>query len=286
MALSRVSSSPLPPLFLVSHRLRFPDLGFIRLCNSRSETLKRRLFLDGSPSSRRDSLGMIRRVGSHYTHLVRFSSKPSEQSDEDCDTLTVWLKQGSDLAAFLQYASEDRMKALFDLLEIFKDLEVFVVKGTVENEASVLLRAAFITRLPCKAEYLGELIKNKMISTDVVQKYPKVSGEHMGTAEDIGNKKLYADSETSLRFVYNGPRTSYSQGSPFNDVNVNSVMLIETAHNPGVPSEIIKVLSELNFCVESAAIETEERIHLGVGSIEQLLVSEAEKQFVRTPADA
>ncbi|URE33833.1 ACT domain [Musa troglodytarum] len=244
MALPRVSSSSLPPLSLASHRLRVPDLGFVRLCTSRSETLKRPLFLDGSPSLRRDPLGMIRRVGSHYSHLVRFSSKPSEQSDEDCGTLTVWVKQGSDLSAFVQYASEDHMKALFDLLEIFKDLEVVVVKGTVECEASILLRAVFLTRLSCKVEYLGEFIKNKMASTDVVQKDPNVSGERMGTAEDIGNKKLYADSATSLRFVYNGPRTS--------------VMLIETAHNPAVLSEIIKVVSELNCCVESAAIETEE----------------------------
>ncbi|XP_065019779.1 uncharacterized protein LOC135645385 isoform X1 [Musa acuminata AAA Group] len=188
------------------------------------------------------------RCCSVLTLSVIVSCQPSEQYDEDCDTLTVWLKQGSDLSAFVHCASEDHMKALFDLLEILKDLEVVVVKGTVECEASILLRSVFITRLPCKVEYLGELIKNKMASTDVVQKYPKVSGEQMGTAEDIGNKKLYADSATSLRFVYNGPRTS--------------VMLIETAHNPAVPCEIIKVLSELNCYVESAVIETEERIHV------------------------
>ncbi|URE32627.1 vesicle-associated membrane protein, partial [Musa troglodytarum] len=52
----------LPLLSLVCHRLRVPDLGFIRLCTSRSETLKRPLFLDGSPSSRRDPLGKIRRI--------------------------------------------------------------------------------------------------------------------------------------------------------------------------------------------------------------------------------
>lgn len=39
-------------------------------------------------------------------------------------------------------------------------------------------------------------------------------------------------------------------------------MLIETTHNPAVPCEIIKVLSELNCHVESAVIETEERIHV------------------------
>ncbi|CAL9131055.1 unnamed protein product [Musa textilis] len=95
-----------------------------------------------------------------------------------------------------------------------------------------------------------------MASTDVVQKDPNVSGERMGTAEDIGNKKLYADSATSLRFVYNGPRT---RCAAFPSLCL-SVMLIETAHNPAVLSEIIKVVSELNCCVESAAIETEERI--------------------------
>ncbi|CAL9150432.1 unnamed protein product [Musa hybrid cultivar] len=207
------------------------------------------------------------------------------------------------------------MKALFDLLEILKDLEVVVVKGTVECEASILLRSVFITRLPCKVEYLGELIKNKMASTDVVQKYPKVTGEQMGTAEDIGNEKLYADFATSLRFVYNGPRTRVLL---FNDVNVNSVMLIETAHNPAVPCEIIKVLSELNCYVESAVIETEERIHVFqlknflMSKLTHMLISnrakllkpnstlasdnmalrvvscivEAEKQFANTPADA
>ncbi|CAL9040141.1 unnamed protein product [Musa banksii] len=41
-----------------------------------------------------------------------------------------------------------------------------------------------------------------------------------------------------------------------------NMMLIETAHNPAVPCEIIKVLSELNCYVESAVIETEERIHV------------------------
>ena len=47
------------------------------------------------------------------------SCQPSEQYDEDCDTLTVWLKQGSDLSAFVHCASEDHMKALFDLVKRF-----------------------------------------------------------------------------------------------------------------------------------------------------------------------
>lgn len=172
------------------------------------------------------------------------------EADDTVPTPIVLIDQDSDAnATVVELSFGDRLGALLDTMKALKDLGLDVVKGSVTTDASGIRTRLFITRSDTGRKVENpELIEavRLTIIRNLLQYHPE-SGERlaMGAAWGIKapKKKLDADIATHIRIVDDGPK--------------RSLLSIETADKPGLLTDIVQIIHDINVNVESAEIDTE-----------------------------
>ncbi|XP_068660177.1 ACT domain-containing protein ACR12 [Aristolochia californica] len=243
MAVSNIFSAS---SFVLS-RSRVSDVGFRSLTPS-SEVSRISLLRDGTVTS---GLGLVRKRDLFQVSIN--SSNVMGPSSTDADSVPmpiIVIDQDTDSdATIVQLSFGDRLGALVDTMKALKDQGLDVSKGTVTTEASVVKTKFFITRGATgrKVEDPDMLERIRLTIINNLLKYHPESSEQLAMGEAFGvkapEKKLDVDITTHIHLKDDGPK--------------RSLLYIETADRPGLLSEIVKIMTDININVESAEIDTE-----------------------------
>lgn len=181
---------------------------------------------------------------------VRLVCYAANESEDPVPTPIVLIDQDSDAnATVVEVSFGDRLGALLDTMKALKDLGLDVVKGNVTTAASVIKTKFFITKSDTgrKIENPELLEKIRLTILANLLKYHPESSERLAMGEAWGikapGKKVDVDIATSIRIVDDGPQ--------------RSLLTIKTADKPGLLTEIIQIMNDININVESAEIDTQ-----------------------------
>lgn len=169
---------------------------------------------------------------------------------EEVPMPVVLIDQDSDATAtVVELSFGDRLGALGDTMRALKELGLDVAKGNVTTDASVIRTRLFITRSDTgrKVENPDMIETIRLTIIRNLLKYHPESSQRLAMGETFGikapGKKLDVDVATHITIVPDGPK--------------KSLLSIETADKPGLLTEMVEIMNDINVMVESAEIDTE-----------------------------